>query len=106
MSLHHGSIVEKAIRRSSRSITDIAKSTNLNRRSIYNYFNQKRLKPSLIISIGTAIQFDFSEEIPELKSNKNHIDVTFEKEDYWKSRYIDLLEKYNAILQHTFDPFS
>lgn len=57
---HHGQLIEKIIRRNGHSITDIARLTNVNRRSVYNWFNKARLKPRTIKSIGEAIRYDFT----------------------------------------------
>ncbi|HEX8609433.1 MAG TPA: helix-turn-helix domain-containing protein, partial [Pedobacter sp.] len=64
---HHGQLIEKIIRRNGHSITDIARLTHVNRRSVYNWFNQARLKPRTISSIGDAIQYDFTGVFPEYK---------------------------------------
>ncbi len=108
MAAHNGEIVEKVIRREGHSLTDLAKITGVNRRSIYNWFLQPRLKPEIIIRIGRAIKHDFSAEFPgqfapedfvtpaEVKSPTTALDD--ETLDVWKEKYIDLLERYNYLL--------
>lgn len=108
MAAHNGEIVEKVIRREGHSLTDLAKITGVNRRSIYNWFLQPRLKPEIIIRIGRAIKHDFSVEFPgeflpedfvvpaEVKSAAN--DEDDETLNVWKEKYIDLLERYNYLL--------
>lgn len=49
---HTGATVKKVIKREGHSITDLAKLTGVNRRSIYNWFLQPQLKPEIIIKIG------------------------------------------------------
>jgi plasmid maintenance system antidote protein VapI len=66
MSQHYGQIIEKVIRRNGHSISEVALTTGVNRRSVYNWFNQRHLKADIIIRIGNAIHFDFSTLIPEL----------------------------------------
>ncbi|QEM10891.1 hypothetical protein [Mucilaginibacter rubeus] len=111
MDLHHGEIVEKVVRRKGCSISEIARFTNVNRRSVYYWFNQKYLKPKIIYKIGLCLKHDFSVEFPHLFTEgefdniKNqgythtpdyHAD---EMEDsYWRDKYIELLEKYNKSL--------
>jgi transcriptional regulator with XRE-family HTH domain len=110
MEPHYGQIVERIIRRKGYSISELARLTKVNRRSVYNWFNQKQLKPEIIFRIGTVVNYDFSAEFPGLfpdedfsKQNKyvvytspaNTQDLNF---TYWKDKYIDLLEKYNQLL--------
>jgi hypothetical protein len=113
MQIHHGQILERVVRRNGHSISDVARLTNVNRRSVYNWFNQQHLKPEIIYRIGCVIDHDFSVELPHLftpedfkKDLKKSSAVTYsadQPEDpynkhYWKDKYIDLLERYNSLL--------
>lgn len=111
---HYGQIIEKVIRRNGYSISELARLTDVNRRSVYNWFNQKYLKPAIIHKIGIALKHDFSNEFPELfvKSEQRGLSSTSDDavfvedeqdgrmrtEQYWKDKYIDLLEKHNQLL--------
>jgi predicted transcriptional regulator len=98
--LHHGLIVEKVVRRSGMSLSHLARLLNVNRRSIYNWFNQQRLSIDLILSIEKAIGYDFSNEIPEYSKYRVSImkPVEDNQSEVWKMKYVDLLEKYNELL--------
>jgi lambda repressor-like predicted transcriptional regulator len=106
MSEHNGAIVEKVIRRDGHSLTDIAKLTGVNRRSIYNWFLQPRLKPEIIIKIGKAIKHDFSVEFPRQFVSDDFQDKSDAAPhqgsegdiNIWKEKYIDLMERYNFLL--------
>lgn len=112
MDKHYGHIIEKIIRRNGYSISELARLTNVNRRSIYNWFNQKNLKPEIIFRIGFALKHDFSEEFPELFTEDDfqkviapekisNDDPTMLNESgsaYWKDKYIKILEEYNRLL--------
>lgn len=108
MSEHHGEIVEKAVRRGGHSLTDLAKMMGVNRRSIYNWFLQQRLKPEIILRIGRAIKHDFSVEFPqtflpddfmvEAKAESASTSDNQEAINAWMEKYIDLLERYNLLL--------
>lgn len=102
MSIHHGQMIEKVIRRNGHSITDIARLTNVNRRSVYNWFSSSILKPEIILNIGAVIDYDFSKDLPNL-GNDSNAKIPDAEEQNWKLKYIDLLEKYNALLQRCFD---
>jgi len=111
---HYGQIIEKVIRRNGYSISELARLTDVNRRSVYNWFNQKYLKPAIIHKIGVALKHDFSNEFPELfmKTDQRSLPNTSDEavyveeefdgrtrnEQYWKDKYIDLLEKHNQLL--------
>ena len=99
--VHHGLIVEKVVRRSGFSISEIARSINVNRRSIYNYFGQERLSIDIIAAFETALNHDFSQDIPEYskyKLNKMPVGKEFGEAEIWKKKYLYLLEKYNDLL--------
>lgn len=111
MDIHHGETIEKIVRRNGHSITDVARLTKVNRRSVYNWFNQPKLKPEIIYKIGCVINHDFSKELPMLftpedftKGIKEHSPVEVRlvaENDIWKDKYIDLMERYNALLSES-----
>lgn len=117
MELHHGQIVERIIRRNGHSISELARLAKVNRRSVYNWFNQRNLKPDIIFRIGCVLNYDFSAEFPNLfskgefnrQNNSYMSDVITksthgqEETDYWKDKYIDLLERYNQLLMMCID---
>lgn len=98
MPLHHGEIIEKAVRKGGHSITDVARLVQVNRRSVYNWFGQRRLRPDIILRVGSVIQYDFSKDIPNLQEEESFEFETSEERE-WKEKYIGLLEKYNELLQ-------
>lgn len=112
MDKHYGEIIERTIRRNGYSISELARLTKVNRRSIYNWFNQPKFKPDIIFKIGCALKHDFSNEFPELFSaddfqqafanstliNTEILAEEIEKINYWKNKYINLLEEYNHML--------
>lgn len=113
MAHHHGHIVEKVIRRDGHSIGDISRLMKVNRRSVYNWFNQPKLRPEIIFRIGCIIKYDFSAELPhvfnsedfasEIDKNKTSQDVKEEMvvkdDDYWKEKYTELLKSYDRLKQ-------
>lgn len=105
MAVHQGDVIERIIRRQGHSLTDLARLTGVNRRSIYNWFLQPRVKPENIIRIGQAIHHDFSAQFPEQFVSEDFVPVADqlkvvdEKLDVWKEKYVDLLERYNLLLR-------
>lgn len=113
MNQHHGQIVERIIRRNGYSISELARLTKVNRRSVYNWFNQKHLKAEIIYRIGHVLNYDFSGEFPELFNKEKQTNISSSIENsgksentssinqntcMWKDKYIDLLERYNKLL--------
>nr|WP_294941691.1 helix-turn-helix domain-containing protein [uncultured Mucilaginibacter sp.] len=115
MDKHYGQIVELTIRKQGFSISELARLANINRKCVYNWFNQKYLKPEIIHRVGVFIKHDFSVEFPELFTTEDFLPVEKlkigfsqpfnepESEKVWKDRYIDLLEKYNQLLLEQYE---
>ncbi len=115
MDKHYGQIVEITIRKQGFSISELARLANINRKCVYNWFNQKYLKPEIIHRVGKFIKHDFSIEIPELFTPEDFLSteklkIDFyqeikkpETEKFWKDRYIDLLERYNKLLLQQYE---
>ena len=104
---HKGEIVEKAVRQSGLPLTQLAKRMGKSRRWLYNAFDNPNLSLEHILQIGSIIHYNFSDEILDLQRFKNFEDpisrenkyaVSSESAEYWKNKYLTLLEKYNALL--------
>ena len=64
----------------------------------------KILSIDYILEIGKIIHYDFSEDLKDLKKFKEsaeHFGINSNSEDteYWKNKYLNLLEKYNLLLE-------
>jgi lambda repressor-like predicted transcriptional regulator len=111
MPLNYGQIIERRVRICGYSISALARLVNVNRRSVYNWFNQPMLKTDIIYQIGHAIEHDFSIEFPDLfkpedfqfdKKNllsieQRMLQIEAEKELIWKERYLALLERFTKL---------
>ena len=101
--IHRGEIIEQAIRQSGISITEVAKRLGKSRQHLYNLFDDPNISLDSILQIGKIIHYDFTKEIAELKSLNQAIQnkVTLQENDeYWKDKYLHLLEKYNSLLEN------
>jgi len=110
--MHYGQIVEYTVRKKGLSIAELARLVNVNRRSVYNWFNQEKLKVETIYRIGIAIKHDFSIEFPDIFAKGDFANSKINGEGgvddskdcdtladhLWKERYISLLENYNTFL--------
>jgi lambda repressor-like predicted transcriptional regulator len=110
--VHQGSIIENVIRKNGHSITKLAISMGVNRRSVYNWFNQPKVKPDLIYRIGLSIEHDFCKQIPGLfdcldvtQRSKLSVFITSQQSNnqeerdikLWRTKYETLLENYNRL---------
>lgn len=104
---HRGEIVERAIRKSGYPISEIARKLGKSRRWMYLMFDNSQVDIESIISIGKIIHHDFSPEIRELNAiNPNSFqepDSKYNKQtkEYWKNKYLKLLENYNELLKRS-----
>jgi hypothetical protein len=117
MDKHYGQIVEYRVRKNGYCISDLARCMQVNRRSIYNWFNQKHLKRDVILRIGCIIRHDFAQEFPEIfepddfkiiyqvpeQPLRNTLSFDYEEQECWKNKYLTLLEKYNETLLRSTD---
>jgi CRISPR/Cas system-associated exonuclease Cas4 (RecB family) len=104
---HRGEIVERAIRQSGYPISSIAKKLGKSRRWMYLMFDNTQVDIETVISIGNIIHHDFSDEIKELNSintsSFSDPENTYNNQtkEYWKNKYLKLLEDYNELLKKT-----
>lgn len=107
--LHRGEIVEEAIRQSGLSLTIIAKRLGKSRRHLYNLFEDPHLSLDTILQIGKIIHHDFTHNsslfpLSGRTEACNPEPIVYwnganETPDYWKNKYLHLLEKYNKLLE-------
>lgn len=112
MEKHHGKIIERVVRRANMSLSELSKLLGVNRRSVYNWFTLSKIRPEVIYRLGQALEYDFSKEFPEFFSpedfqttRKPSEGVRSERqmyqaadEEFWKDKYITLLEKINKTM--------
>ncbi len=108
---HKGQILEKAVRESGMPLTKLTKRLKKSRRWIYNAFENPNVSIDYVLEIGKIIHHDFSEDIEELRKYRTmaafmHLENASEideresgSQDYWKNKYLKLLEKYNQLLE-------
>lgn len=101
---HKGEIVEKAVRDSGMPLTKLSAKMHKSRRWMYNAFENENLSIDYILEIGKIIHYDFSEDLKDLKKFKESADTfginsNSSDSDYWKNKYLNLLEKHNKLLE-------
>ena len=103
---HRGEIIRKAVYNSGYTITDIAKGIGKSRKWMYLMFENSNVSLDLILQIGEILHYNFSDEIKELHNSPFTIKephTSYGKEEnnpeYWKNKYLELLENYTALLR-------
>lgn len=110
MNHNEGQIVEIALKRHNINISELSKQLNVNRRTLYNWFRQKKLRKEVISKIENAIHYDFSEdfEIEVMRSSdykESYITRTTWSTNvpntafYWMEKYTALLEDYRKLMR-------
>ena len=103
---HRGEILKEAIYKSGVPITELAKRMGKSRRWMYLMFENSNVSLDIVLQIGKLIHHDFTDEIKEFNTTSTIINESpsaYEKEvanaDYWKDKYLKLLEEYNLLLK-------
>ncbi len=109
---HRGEILEKVIKEGPNkvSIAELARRTGYDRTTVYQHLKNPNLDLAIVMKYGKALKHDFSKELPELleygamvvEPLTNYRPLTLsealQERDYWKDKYIRLLEKYNEMV--------
>ena len=95
-SIHRGQVLKKAVYDSGFKISEIAKKIGRSRRFIYIMFDKEDMPYHYMTKIGEVINHDF---FAETKSDHNNIPHLYQKEGYWKDKYLNLLEEHNELLK-------
>jgi predicted transcriptional regulator len=106
MMQNRGEILKAAIYKSGIPITELAKRLGKSRRWMYLMFENSNVSLDIVLQIGKLIHHDFTDEIKEFSPSQkilNEPPAIYEKEasasDYWKDKYLKLLEEYNVLLK-------
>ncbi len=96
--------MEGAVRASEWSISALAQKLNLSRKTIYNYFENPDLEDYIVKRFEHVLHVyilsenesaGFVNDSAETYVSKGHEGSA----QFWKDKYLDLLEKYSALLE-------
>jgi hypothetical protein len=109
--VHRGEILKKAVAESGYPISKLAKRLGKSRKWVYLQFENPTVQLDYLLQIGKIIHFDFSKNFLEFSGYNvfektrfvSEADNTYLDHDvtYWRNKYIELLEKYNRLLEKT-----
>ncbi len=111
MEKHQGAILEKVVRNSDVSISELARILVTNRRTVYYWFTQQSVSKRVIEKVGEALFYDFSNDFPDYNTSSNRKELSeniFAQPfrnissgnnlEFWKDKYLNLLEEYNSLI--------
>ncbi len=93
------------------NITIITNRAGYNRSSYYNHILKPDLSFTILTKYGKALGHDFSRELPEIQPYMRLDEPTpgyqtnltteelIKQRDLWKDKYLELLEKYNRLIE-------
>lgn len=100
---HRGEIIKAAVYKSGYPITELAKRMGKSRRWVYLLFENATVSIDVILQIGMIIHYDFLSEIntpvTNLSLTNDSQNQHAQDENYWKNKYLKLLEEYNELLK-------
>jgi len=108
--IDRGKILEKVVQDMGISIAEVARKTNYERTTVYRHFAKSDLDYSIILKYAKALKYDFSVQFPELLDFTSQYDAplsdykattvadALKERDYWKDKYVALLERHNELL--------
>lgn len=105
---HKGETLRSLVDKSSLNLSQIAKKIKFSRSTIYRDFEKPDLSLDRLVQYGKVLEIDMSKYFPEIlgitseppagyNSPKSYNELLDEAK-YWKDKYIDILEKYNSLL--------
>lgn len=88
----------------------VAVKAGYSRSSYYKHIENADLDYYILMAYGKAIKHDFTEELPEMPkylledpeeiyTKPVSIDEAIRQRDQWKDKYLELLEKYNKLIE-------
>ncbi len=100
---HMGKILKEAIRKSGKTIKQIAGELGISRNTLYSKFRLPYVRKDFVLRLGTILQHDFSSSIPSFKNYSKEFksfwgDINDKEELKFAKKYFILLEKYNQLL--------
>lgn len=106
---HRGQLLEDAVKASRIKKEEVASRAGYQRASYYKHIKEPALPYHILTAYGKAIKHDFTEYLPDMPkymleepdSQYNQpasLEDARQQIDYWKTKYIELLERFNALV--------
>ena len=108
--LNRGQLLAAAVEASGLNKEEAAKKAGYTRSAYYKHIENPNLSYHILIAYGKAIKHDFTEEFPDMPKyvledpetaygQPKTIEEAARISDLWKNKYLELLEKYNRLIE-------
>ena len=108
--LHRGQVLASVVNALRLKKEKVAIKAGYSRSSYYKHILNPDLDFHILIAYGRAMQHDFTEEFPEMPKylledpEENYgktptLEEATRQRDHWKDKYLELLEKYNRLIE-------
>jgi len=108
--LNRGQVLAAAVEASGLGKEEAAKRAGYTRSAYYKHIENPNLDDHILIAYGKAIKYDFTEEFPGMPKymmeepddaygRPKSMEEAIKMIDLWKHKYLELLEKYNRLIE-------
>jgi len=108
--LDRGQILENAVKASGLGIEEAAAKAGYSRAAYYKHKDDPDLDYHILIAYGKGIKYDFTEEFPDMPKyllsepeesygKPQTLEEAIKMLEQWKNKYLELLEKYNRMIE-------
>ncbi len=108
--LNRGQVLATAVEATGMNKLDVAARAGYSRSSYYKHIENPQLEYHILMAYGKAIKYDFTEEFPDMPkyvledpeeqyTKTPSLDEAIRQRDQWKDKYLELLEKYNRLIE-------
>ncbi len=107
---HRGQVLAAVVEATGLNKEEVAVKAGYSRSSYYKHIDNPDLDFHILIAYGRAMKHDFTDEFPEMPRyllqdpeepypQPLTLDEAIRQRDYWKDKYIEMLEKYNRLME-------
>jgi hypothetical protein len=108
--IHRGEALEEAVKKTRTKVTQLVKKVGVSRGTYYNHIQDPKLSYEILEAYGKVLKYDFTQVIPQMPKyifdepedtygKPNNLEEAIRQIDYWKDKYISLLERYNSLIE-------
>ncbi len=109
--LDRGQVLATAVEASGIKKEEVALKAGYSRSAFYKHVENPNLDYHIIMAYGKALNYDFTQEFPDMPRYEIHDAETFYnstpttreemlmQRDYWRDKYYELLEKYTGMIE-------
>ncbi len=108
--LNRGQVLATVVEGTGRNKEDVAHKAGYSRSAYYKHIENPTLDYHILMAYGKAIRYDFTEEFPDMPkyiveepgdnySKPVTLEDAIQLLEKWKDKYLELLEKYNQVIE-------